>query len=150
MTHLKNHEIEVLVEDIAQLIDKAYGFKAVRDGDMDALYGLVKHYGRKRQYYVMGRLFGEENNGGFYQGHTLLEAVQAHLTELKECYDPEDFQRLYDDAFYLETAIEEPPDVEGAGPIMHINCGDVRTEEGLAVEQILLDEKKKNRLLKQL
>ena len=50
MTRLKNHEIEALVEDIAVLIDKAYGFKAVRDGDMDALYGLVKHYGRSHEY----------------------------------------------------------------------------------------------------
>ncbi len=49
MTHiLTNHEREVLVEKIAVLLDRAltptkFG-KVVKDGDMEPIYDLIKHY----------------------------------------------------------------------------------------------------------
>ena len=130
---MKNHQINVLAEDIAQLIDKAYGYKAVRDGDMDALYKVITHYGRRRKYYIAGRLPAEDlidgNSGDFFNAHTLPEAVGAFRESLLDgCYD-EDRERLRNGGLYLETVIEQP---EWGGPIMHINCGMPATEEGEA------------------
>ena len=102
---LSNHQINVLCEDIAQLIDKAYGYKAVRDGDMDALYKVIKHYGRRRKYYIAGRLSDEDNSGDFFNAHTLPEAVGAFRESLLDGYYEEDRERLRNEGLYLETVI---------------------------------------------
>tara|TARA_A100001037_G_scaffold305961_1_gene348277 strand:- start:1714 stop:1896 length:183 start_codon:yes stop_codon:yes gene_type:complete len=43
---MSNHDKNVLVEDIAKIIDKAFGREVVRDGDLEPIYDLVDHYSR--------------------------------------------------------------------------------------------------------
>lgn len=46
---MSNYERNALVEDVAKIIDKAFGRAVVRDGDLEPIYNLVDHYAKRKE-----------------------------------------------------------------------------------------------------